>query len=84
MTEAISVAEGVEALALNPNEIEETATAEEVIVNDEQNDIVDPWNVTSSSASGIDYDKLISKINKVIFYFYLIKYIRRTFRVIEN
>ena len=27
----------------------------------ETEDIVDPWNVESSSDSGVDYDKLISK-----------------------
>ena len=26
-----------------------------------EEDVVDPWNVTSSSDKGIDYDKLISK-----------------------
>lgn len=57
----IAVAEGVDALTLNPNEIEETATGVEVTVNDEQNDIVDPWNVASSSAAGIDYEKLIKR-----------------------
>ncbi|XP_065372036.1 tryptophan--tRNA ligase, cytoplasmic [Calliphora vicina] len=57
----IAVAEGVDALTLNPNEIEETATGVEVTVIDEQNDIVDPWNVASSSATGIDYEKLIKR-----------------------
>ncbi|KAI8130071.1 cytoplasmic, Tryptophan--tRNA ligase [Lucilia cuprina] len=57
----VAVAEGVEAISLNPNEIEETATGVEVTVNDEQNDVVDPWNVTSSSDTGIDYDKLIKR-----------------------
>ena len=27
----------------------------------EEEDEVNPWNVTSKSASGVDYDKLISK-----------------------
>ncbi|KAM7362181.1 tryptophanyl-tRNA synthetase [Cochliomyia hominivorax] len=57
----VAVAEGVEALTLNPSEIEETATGVEVTVNDEQNDIVDPWTVTSSNDTGIDYDKLIKR-----------------------
>ena len=30
--------------------------------NDTQEDFVDPWNVTSSSDAGVDYDKLISNI----------------------
>lgn len=58
----VAVAEGVEALTLNSNEIEETATGVEVTVNDEQDDIVDPWNVASNNATGIDYDKLISRL----------------------
>ncbi|XP_037815226.1 tryptophan--tRNA ligase, cytoplasmic-like [Lucilia sericata] len=57
----VAVAEGVEAISLNPNEIEETATGVEVTVNDEQSDVVNPWNVTSSSDTGIDYDKLIKR-----------------------
>lgn len=58
-----TVAEGVEALTLNnAKEVEEPVpTGEEVTVSDEQNDVVDPWTVTSSSDTGIDYDKLISK-----------------------
>ena len=30
--------------------------------NNDDGDTVDPWNVTSKSETGIDYDKLISKI----------------------
>ena len=33
--------------------------------NDAQEDFVDPWNVTSSSDAGVDYDKLISNIDYV-------------------
>jgi hypothetical protein len=29
---------------------------------DKDGDVVTPWTVTSSSATGIDYDKLISKL----------------------
>lgn len=29
--------------------------------NDEEDDVVDPWNVVSKSETGIDYDKLISE-----------------------
>ena len=27
-----------------------------------EDDFVDPWNVTSKSATGVDYDKLIGKL----------------------
>lgn len=30
--------------------------------NEIEDDIVDPWNVVSKSETGIDYDKLISKL----------------------
>lgn len=36
-------------------------------VQEEQEDVVDPWNVQSSSDKGVDYDKLISKIFLLIF-----------------
>lgn len=32
-------------------------------------DVVDPWNVTSTSETGVDYDKLISKKCKIKFNF---------------
>ena len=45
---------------------ESTKAMEEVKIGDsapgEQEDVVDPWNVKSSSDKGVDYDKLISKI----------------------
>lgn len=31
-------------------------------------DTVDPWNVCTSNAKGVDYDKLIGKANTVCFY----------------
>lgn len=31
--------------------------------SDEEDDIVDPWNVQSKSDKGIDYDKLISRFS---------------------
>lgn len=31
--------------------------------NEDQEDIVDPWNVVSKSAAGIDYDKLIGYLS---------------------
>ncbi len=31
---------------------------------DQDEDIVDPWKVTSKSAKGVDYDKLISKFKE--------------------
>ena len=30
-----------------------------------EDDVVDPWNVTSTSDKGIDYDKLISKFKSL-------------------
>ncbi len=32
------------------------------IQNEGDDDVVDPWNVVSKSETGVDYDKLISKI----------------------
>lgn len=31
----------------------------------DDNDVVDPWNVTSSSDAGVDYDKLIGVMNEI-------------------
>lgn len=45
MGECEAVAEGIDALTLN---------------NEHDDDVVDPWTVTSKSDAGIDYDKLIS------------------------
>ncbi|XP_061395155.1 tryptophan--tRNA ligase, cytoplasmic-like, partial [Musca vetustissima] len=54
---------GVEALTLNSAKEadEQVVTGVEVTVGDDQNDVVDPWNVTSTSDTGIDYDKLIKR-----------------------
>lgn len=30
-------------------------------INNEEDDVVDPWNVVSKSEAGVDYDKLIRK-----------------------
>lgn len=38
-------------------------------INLDQEDIVDPWTVTSKSDTGIDYDKLISKTLNFLIYF---------------
>lgn len=46
-----NVTEGVDALTLT-NDLKTPAEVE---------DIVDPWNVSSTSNTGVDYDKLISK-----------------------
>lgn len=48
-----NVPEGVDALTLNDDQITPG--------DSEESDFVDPWNVTSTSDTGIDYDKLISK-----------------------
>lgn len=34
----------------------------------DNDDFVDPWNVVSKSATGVDYDKLISKFKNYFFY----------------
>ncbi|XP_055902075.1 tryptophan--tRNA ligase, cytoplasmic [Eupeodes corollae] len=47
MTEAEKVTEAVEAITLNGVEADD--------------DVVDPWNVTSKNDAGIDYDKLIKR-----------------------
>lgn len=41
-----------------------TKSVEEVTLSKEEDngDFVDPWNVESKNDSGLDYDKLISKI----------------------
>ena len=39
----------------------EKLTVEDAGSEETEEDVVDPWNVTSSSDKGIDYDKLISK-----------------------
>lgn len=55
-----NVPEGVDALTLNEDQI---------TPGDSENiDFVDPWNVTSTSESGIDYDKLISKCLYCLFF----------------
>lgn len=35
----------------------------EYVTKSHDDDIVDPWNVSSTSAAGIDYDKLIGKLD---------------------
>lgn len=37
-----------------------TEKLQELAVNDDDDDVVDPWNVSSKSEKGFDYDKLIS------------------------
>jgi len=49
--------------------------AEEAIEKtiDEVDDVVNPWTVTSSSAKGIDYDKLIRMLLfHIDYYFYIL------------
>lgn len=51
---------------------ESTKAMEDVKIGDaakEQDDIVDPWNVQSSSETGVDYDKLISKLSETVYTF---------------
>uniref|UniRef100_A0A1A9UWY1 Tryptophan--tRNA ligase, cytoplasmic n=1 Tax=Glossina austeni TaxID=7395 RepID=A0A1A9UWY1_GLOAU len=57
-----AVAEGVDALTLTVtegNKDNDVTVATEV--NEEQEDIVNPWHVTSTNEAGIDYDKLIKR-----------------------
>ncbi|KAI9584472.1 tryptophan--tRNA ligase, cytoplasmic [Glossina fuscipes] len=54
-----AVAEGVDALTLNKDN--DVTVATEATVNEEQEDIVNPWHVTSMNEAGIDYDKLIKR-----------------------
>lgn len=60
-----AIAEGVDALTLNPKELNESEVADgiEAIVAENDEDVVNPWNVASTNDTGIDYDKLISIYN---------------------
>ena len=46
----------------------EKLKVEELGNEETEEDVVDPWNVTSASDKGIDYDKLISKSYRQIFF----------------
>ncbi len=50
---------------------EESKKLEQSIENEVVDDIVNPWEVASSSAKGVDYDKLIS--NLILFSFLYFK-----------
>lgn len=69
MNTKTAIAEGVDALTLNAKELNEgeVADAIEAIVAENEEDVVNPWNVTSTNDTGIDYDKLISIIILFIF-----------------
>uniref|UniRef100_A0A1B0AJV7 Tryptophan--tRNA ligase, cytoplasmic n=1 Tax=Glossina pallidipes TaxID=7398 RepID=A0A1B0AJV7_GLOPL len=59
-----AVAEGVDALTLTvaeSNKDNDVTVAMEATVNEEQEDIVNPWHVTSMNEAGVDYDKLIKR-----------------------
>lgn len=68
-----AIAEGVDALTLNPKELNETEVADgvEAIVEESDEDVVNPWNVTSINDTGIDYDKLISITDFMLFTHYM-------------
>lgn len=51
----------MEALDLTTNNEPDTADPSVATTQQTAEDFVDPWNVTSSSDKGIDYEKLISK-----------------------
>lgn len=57
MTESEKVAENIAAVNLNNGSLEE------------DDDIVNPWNVESKSTTGVDYDKLISMCPSSAFHF---------------
>lgn len=54
-------------MSLTNGTVEEIDGDGEVATDHENEDIVDPWNVAASSATGVDYDKLIGRC--IIFYF---------------
>ncbi|KAH8278658.1 hypothetical protein KR018_006655 [Drosophila ironensis] len=59
-----TIAQGVDALTLNGKpeaEPEGVETAQEGVPDAPAEDVVDPWNVASSSDAGVDYDKLIKR-----------------------
>ena len=41
--------------------VEITESVDHLGINEDEEDIVTPWNVASASQKGVDYDKLISK-----------------------
>lgn len=44
---------------------ESVAAVNLTTTTNDEDDVVDPWNVTSKSDAGVDYDKLISKLIKL-------------------
>ena len=45
-----------------------SALAGELAVEEEGEDVVDPWTVESASEKGVDYDKLISRFSRVLIF----------------
>lgn len=41
--------------------IEDELASATIVGTEDEDDFVDPWNVTSKNDAGVDYDKLISK-----------------------
>lgn len=70
-----AIAEGVDALTLNAKELNEAEVADgiEAIVGEREEDVVNPWNVTSTNDTGIDYDKLISIIDELFYSSFICK-----------
>lgn len=52
----------MEALDLTTNKPDVDPSVAPTAIQHTAEDFVDPWNVTSSSDKGIDYEKLISKL----------------------
>lgn len=52
----------VDALTLNEDRTPSTPASEaKELIEEANEDFVDPWNVTSTSDTGVDYEKLISR-----------------------
>ena len=59
-TEEETVSKLANAVKISPSS-ENQIPNNEAAQQDENDDVVDPWNVVSKSDKGIDYDKLIGK-----------------------
>lgn len=52
--------------ALDLSKKADAVPAQEAPVEEKDDDFVDPWNVVSKSDKGVDYDKLISKLLRLM------------------
>ena len=65
------ISDTMEALDLTTNKPEAVDPSVAPAAAQTAEDFVDPWNVTSTSDKGIDYEKLISKLKLYFQYFQL-------------